>query len=147
MENIFRLLLFFGWYFLKVCDKKFTDFVYITSIVSHMLCTWDAVCDDCGPNMAATPVFIKWQTRFDAWKLSCGRIRSISAWSFERGKILLSALIFSTAYLNAISCGSVVWWSSFDGSGAKRPPVERDLQGFRNFFSGFWLNFGWLLFF
>lgn len=42
------------------------------------------VCDDCGPNIAATPVFMRWQTRFDAWKLSWGIILSISAWSFER---------------------------------------------------------------
>lgn len=68
-----------------------------TSIVSQILWTWDAVCGDCGPKMAATPVFIKWQTRFDAWKLSCGKILSISAWSLDRGNILLSALILSTA--------------------------------------------------
>lgn len=87
-----------------------------------MLCTWDAVWDDCGPKIAATPVFIRWQTRFDAWKLSCGIILSISACSLERGSILLSALILSTAYRNAISCGSVVWWSLSLGNGENKPP-------------------------
>lgn len=91
-------------------------------MVSQMLWTCDAVCDDWGPKIAATPVFIRWQTRFDAWKLSCGIIRSISAWSLERGKILLSAFILSTAYRNAISCGSVVWWSLSLGNGENRPP-------------------------
>mgnify|MGYP003507333925 CR=1 FL=1 len=72
--------------------------------------------------MAATPVFIRWHTRLDAWKLSCGNILSISACNFERGKILLSALIFSTAYLNAISCGSVASSLPLMGSEENNPP-------------------------
>lgn len=72
--------------------------------------------------MAATPVFIRWHTRLDAWKLSCGKILSISACNFERGKILLSALIFSTAYLNAISCGSVASSPPLMGSEENNPP-------------------------
>lgn len=35
--------------------------------------------------------------RLDAWKLSLGGIRSICAVNFERGKIVLSRFIFSTA--------------------------------------------------
>lgn len=106
-------------------------------MVSQMLWTCDAVCDDWGPKIAATPVFIRWQTRFDAWKLSCGIIRSISAWSLERGKILLSAFILSTAYRNAISCGSVVWWSLSLGNGENRPP-KGDKTGESVWFMVFW---------
>lgn len=112
-------------FWLSLREFSSNKFSELTSIVSQMLCTCDAVWDDCGPKMAATPVFIKWQTRFEAWKLSCGKILSISACNFERGKILLSAFIFSTAYLNAISWGSVVWWSSpppLRGSGENKPP-------------------------
>lgn len=94
-------------------------------MVSQIDWTCDAVCDDWGPNIAATPVLIRWQTRFDAWKLSCGKIRSISAYNFERGSIVLSAFIFSTAYLNAISCGSAAWWSSLGGN---RPPIDKKIN-------------------
>lgn len=58
--------------------------------------------------------------RLDAWKLSWAEMRSICADSLERGKIVLSKLIFSTAWRKASS------WSM--SPGWKSPPahVRRD---------------------
>lgn len=52
---------------------------------------------------------------FDAWKLSCGGICSICAFSLDRGSIVRSLFIRSTALWNAISC--------FISAGWKRPPA------------------------
>lgn len=49
--------------------------------------------------------------RFDAWKLSNADIRSICASNFERGNIVLSRLIFSTAERKAISWASSPGWN------------------------------------
>ena len=53
---------------------------------------------------------------FDAWKLSWGDIFSICALSLDLGRIIRSLLIFSTAYLNAISCLSSAGWNSPPGT-------------------------------
>lgn len=46
-----------------------------------------------------------------AWKLSNGEIRSICATNFERGKIIRSSLIRSTAWRNANSWLSSTGWN------------------------------------
>lgn len=42
--------------------NKTAIFQRLTSIVSHILCTWLAVCELCGPKIAATPLRRRWHT-------------------------------------------------------------------------------------